>query len=148
MKRDILRRSSIGVIATHRNNSFEYDGSNSLYGADAAFTFFENLNINTYYARSLTDGYEGQDDSYLAQVNYGSDRYGFSASHLKIGDDFSVRKNLDRLELGEIDGGGIRQEEGHFQICLIEKERHPLLEEGKVDKIVALQVGPILPELD
>jgi len=89
VKRDILRRSSIGVIATHRNGGFDYDGANTLYGADAAFTFYENLNINAYYARSLTDGYEGNDDSYQARVSYGSDRYGFNVSHLTIGEDFN-----------------------------------------------------------
>jgi hypothetical protein len=107
VKRDILRRSSIGVIATHRNNSFEYQGSNTLYGADAAFTFYENLNINAYYAKSSTDEYDGKDDSYQAQVSYGSDRYGFNVSHMAIGEDFNpdvgfvrrsdIRKSSARL---------------------------------------------------
>lgn len=89
VKRDILRRSSIGVIATHRDNSIEYDGSNTLYGADAAFTFFENLDINAYYARSLTESFDGNDQSYRGRISYGGDRYGFSLSHLTIGDDFN-----------------------------------------------------------
>jgi len=45
---------------------------------------------------------------------------------------------------GEIYSVDIRQKEGHLQICLVVQERHSLLEEGKVDKIVALQVRPIL----
>ena len=107
VKRDILRRSSIGFIATHRNNSFEYDGSNSLLGVDAAFTFHENLNINAYYSKTQTASLDGKDDSYLARVSYGSDRYGFSFSHLTIGEDFKpdvgfmrrrdVRKTSGRL---------------------------------------------------
>ena len=88
VKRDILRRSSVGVIATHRNNSFDYEGSNSLIGVDAAFTFYENLNINAYYSKTQTQGLNGKDDSYLARVSYGSDRYGFSFSHVTIGEDF------------------------------------------------------------
>ena len=107
IKRDIFRRSSIGVIATHRDNSFDYDGSNSLLGVDAAFTFYENLNINAYYSKSQTEGLDGKDDSYRARVSYGSDRYGFSFSHLTIGEDFNpdigfmrrsdVRKTSGRL---------------------------------------------------
>jgi len=49
---------------------------------------------------------------------------------------------------GEIYSVNIGQEEGYFHICLVIQERHSLLEEGEVDKIVALQVGPILAELD
>jgi hypothetical protein len=107
VKRDILRRSSIGVIATHRDNSFEYEGSNTLYGADAAFTFYENLNINAYYAKSSTEGFDGNDDSYQARVSYGSDRYGFNVSHLKIGEDFNpdvgfVRRSDTRKTSGRV----------------------------------------------
>lgn len=98
VQRDILRRSSIGVIATHRNNSFDYEGSNTLYGADAAFTFYENLNVNAYYARSQTDGFGDDDDSYQARVSYGSDLYGFNVSHLKIGDDFNPDVGFMRRE--------------------------------------------------
>jgi len=89
VKRDIFRRSAIGVIATHRNKTVDYVGSNSLFGADAAFSFYENLNINAYYAASRTDELSGQEDSYQARISYGSDRYGFNISHLKVGDDFN-----------------------------------------------------------
>ncbi len=107
IQRDILRRSAIGVIATHRNNSFEYAGSNSLFGVDAAFTFYENLNINAYYSKSRTEGLNGKDDSYLARVNYGTDRYGFSFSHLSVGDDFNpdagfMRRNDFRKTSGRL----------------------------------------------
>ena len=89
VKRDILRRSAIGVIATHRNNMVDYAGANSLFGADAAFTFFENLNLSAFYAASRTEELVGDEESYQARINYGSDRYGFNLSHLKVGDDFN-----------------------------------------------------------
>ncbi len=44
LRRDILRRSDIGVIATHRTHAVENPASsNSLFGFDANFTFYENL---------------------------------------------------------------------------------------------------------
>ena len=90
IKRDVLRRSSIGVIATHRNRSVEtLGGSNSLFGLDAGFSFYDNLNIDAYYAKTRTDKLEGPDDSYLARVRYGGDLFGFSAEHLKVGEDFN-----------------------------------------------------------
>ncbi len=84
LRRDILRRSDIGLIATHRSHSVEAPaGSNSLFGVDANFTFYENLKINTYYARTWTSdlypsGEKGQ-DSYLAKLDYFGDRYGLVA---------------------------------------------------------------------
>ena len=65
------------------------------------------MNINAYYSKSQTEGLDGKDDSYRARVSYGSDRYGFSFSHLTIGEDFNpdigfmrrsdVRKTSGRL---------------------------------------------------
>ncbi len=107
VRRDILRRSSIGILATHRDKSLDYSGSNSVVGVDAAFTFFGNFNINTYYAKSRTEELDGKDDTYQARVSYGGDRYGFNVSHLKIAENFNpeigfvrradVRKTSGRL---------------------------------------------------
>ena len=57
VKRDILRRSSIGAhrhrpIASPRRGT----GANQAYGVDGTFAFFNNLAINTYWARTQTDG--------------------------------------------------------------------------------------------
>jgi hypothetical protein len=108
IKRDLLRRSSIGVIATHRNRSVEtLGGSNSLFGLDAGFRFYDNLNVDAYYAKTFTDELEGPDDSYLARVRYGSDLFGFSAEHLKVGEDFNpeigfLRRTDVRKSAGEL----------------------------------------------
>ena len=108
VKRDILKRSSIGIIATHRNKSIDYDGSNSVFGVDAAFSFYENLNINAYYAKSRTEGLTGQDESYSTRVSYGGDRYGFSLSHLAIGDEFNP-------EIGFVRRSDIRKTSGRVR---------------------------------
>ena len=108
VKRDVLRRSSIGAIATHRNRSVEtLGGSNSLFGLDAGFRFYDNLNVDAYYAKTITDEFEGPDDSYRARVRYGSDLFGFSAEHLKVEEDFNpeigfLRRTDVRKSAGEL----------------------------------------------
>ena len=50
LKRDVLRRSSIGLIATSVNPSGSgggIGGTNVAYGVDGTFAFFDNLGINT-----------------------------------------------------------------------------------------------------
>ena len=57
LKRDILRRSSVGLIATGRSQTPAGPGSNQAYGVDGTFAFFDNLTFNTYWARTQTDGF-------------------------------------------------------------------------------------------
>ena len=89
VKRDILRRSSIGAMVTNRSQSAVADGSNQGYGVDAALSFFENVALGAYYARTGTPGLDGDDDSYQGQFDYGGDRYGAHAEYLKVGDHFN-----------------------------------------------------------
>ena len=89
VKRDILRRSRIGGIFTGRSVSTEKLGSNEAYGLDAAFSFYDNVYFNGYYARTRTPGRSGDDASYQAAFNYSGDRYGLQLDHLLVGDDFN-----------------------------------------------------------
>ena len=61
VKRDILRRSRIGGIFTGRSVSTVGAGSNEVYGLDALFSFYDNVNFNGYYARTRTPGLDGDD---------------------------------------------------------------------------------------
>ncbi len=88
VKRDLLRRSSVGAIATNRSLSLSGDGSNRVYGADATFSFFDSVNLLGYYARTRTTGVSGRDTSYQARFDYGADRYGLEVDHLLVEDDF------------------------------------------------------------
>src|SRR6476619_3218927 len=75
VKRDILRRSTIGAMVTSRTATAALPGvSNSAFGADAAFSFFQNLNLGGYYARSETEGFRHDNDSYLGRFEYAGDR--------------------------------------------------------------------------
>jgi hypothetical protein len=89
VKRDVLRRSSVGAMATSRSISTIGDGSNQAAGLDAAFRFYDNVELGGYYARTWTPGVPGDEDSYQARFDYGADRYGLQFEHLKVGDAFN-----------------------------------------------------------
>jgi hypothetical protein len=89
LKRDLLRRSSIGLLFTGRSDTLGGAGRNLTYGVDGTFAFFENLGINTYWARTDTRGLSGGDTSYRAQLDYAGDRYGLQLEHLLVGDNFN-----------------------------------------------------------
>lgn len=88
LRRDILRRSTIGVIATNRSPRANGVDTNQTYGVDANLAFFENLEVKGYYARTRTPG---TDDgaSYLGEVQYNADRYGFVYQHLALEEGFN-----------------------------------------------------------
>jgi hypothetical protein len=81
VKRDILRRSTIGVIATSRSRRASGEGSNQVVGADVNLGLLENISINGYYAKSRTLGLSGDDASYYAGASYSADRYGLSGNY-------------------------------------------------------------------
>ena len=89
VKRDILRRSRIGGIFTGRTVSTAGPGSNEVYGLDAAFSFYDNVTFNGYYARSQTPGLDGDDASYQAAFTYAGDLYRLQLDHLLVGDNFN-----------------------------------------------------------
>ncbi len=89
LRRDILRRSMIGMLGTLRTPSADGTGSNVAGGVDASLAFFQDLAVNAYYAKSSTPGRSGDETSYRAQLDYQADRYGLQVEHLKVGADFN-----------------------------------------------------------
>jgi hypothetical protein len=108
IKRDVLRRSSIGTIFTRRSVSPSAPGSNAVYGVDGTFAFFDNLAVNTYWARTRTDGLSGNDISYRGQLDYAGDRYGVQLERLVVGDDFNP-------EIGFLRRDDMRRSFGQFR---------------------------------
>jgi hypothetical protein len=98
VKRDILRRSSIGAIFTNRSASTVAPGTNQTYGVDTAFSFFQNVALGGYYARTATPTLEGDADSYQARLDYAPDRYGARFEYLKVGDNFNPEVGLVRRD--------------------------------------------------
>ena len=103
LRRDILRRSNVGVMYTGRSDSLYGTGANQAYGVDGLFSFFQNLNINAYWAETRTPGagFGGDEASYRGQLDYTGDRYGVRLERLSVGRDFNPeigflrRRNFD-----------------------------------------------------
>ena len=108
VRRDVLRRSTIGVMFTNRSESTVAPGhANQAFGADAAFSFFENVNASGYYATSVTDGHHQDNNSAQARLEYAADRYGAKVDYLKVGDNFTpeigfVRRDNFRRTFGSL----------------------------------------------
>ncbi len=93
VKRDIWRRSSVGLIATNRSKTENAIGAvqagNQVIGVDGTFGFFDNLSVNSYWAKTQTQGLTGNDSSFRGQLDYAGDRFGVQIEQLQVGDDFS-----------------------------------------------------------
>jgi hypothetical protein len=105
VKRDVLRRSSIGAIFTNRSVAVESPGSNRAYGADLAFGFGEGLTGSAYLARTETEGLTGDDRSWQAKVDYNGDLIGANLEALEVGGDFNP-------EIGFVRRSGFRKSSG------------------------------------
>jgi hypothetical protein len=87
-KRDILRRSSIGGMFTHRTATPGRVGSNDGYGVDAAMSFYQNVRFETYLAATQTEGREGDNLSYRGFFDYNADKYGVQLDRLDVEPNF------------------------------------------------------------
>ncbi len=89
VKRDILRRSSIGMMLTNRSDSNVVRGaSNFAYGADASFSLFQNVSLGGYYSQSNVDGKNTDNQSYQGRFDYAADRYGLQLQFLDVGENY------------------------------------------------------------
>ena len=98
IKRDVLRRSALGVLFTNRSVSLEGVGASQAFGADGTFSFYENVNAVAYVARTRTPGRTGRDLSYQGQLGWDGDRYGFRTEHLTVEDNFRPEVGFWRRE--------------------------------------------------
>ncbi len=98
IKRDILRRGSVGGIFTNRSLSQAGDGASQAYGVDTSLAFGDNLSMTSYFARTRTPGATTRDASYQGQVSYEADLHGISASHLVVEDNFIPEMGFARRD--------------------------------------------------
>ena len=100
VKRDILRRSSVGMLLTNRSVSVAGDGSSGTYGVDGTFAFYDNVSLLGYAAKTQTPGRDtrDQDTSYQGQLTYAGDRYGVQADQLLVGKNFSPEVGFVRRD--------------------------------------------------
>ena len=107
VKRDVFKRSAIGVMATNRSLAASDSGSNQAYGVDGTFSFFDNVTTAAYWARTATTGRTGDDQSYQARYDYNADRYGARGEFLAVGKNFNpevgfVRRTNFKRSFGEL----------------------------------------------
>ena len=88
LRRDILRRSQVGVLFTNRSHSLEGPGASRAYGVDTTMVFREDYHVLGYVARTDVPDVTGENLSYQGRFEYSADRYGFEADHLLVGDNF------------------------------------------------------------
>jgi hypothetical protein len=84
IRRDIFRRSNVGVIATARNASGPGRKASVAIGADASFRLSTDTTVLGYYARTDAAGTGAQASSYRFRFSYAGDRYGLAAEHLLV----------------------------------------------------------------
>jgi len=90
LKRDILRRSYVGVIGTYRSRSVEVAGAdNVVFGVDTGLSFYDSLTLTGYYAKADTPGLDSHDHSFRARFDYEADRLAVKVEHLGVGANFN-----------------------------------------------------------
>ncbi len=89
LRRDVLRRSNVGMILTRRSPADQ--DANTVAGVDANFWFFQNVTMTSFYAQSKTgdDNRAATDrSSYRGEFEWSPDRYGLKYEHLVVGSAF------------------------------------------------------------
>ncbi len=129
VKRDVLRRSSIGGIFTRRAGSNGGPAWNEAYGLDGTFSFFDDLTINTYWAQTRAAERLADDTSYRGQLDYAGDRYGVQLEHLVVGDNFNPEVGFLQRDDFERSYGAFRFSPRPQAIAAIRK----LYFEGRLD---------------
>lgn len=89
LKREILRRSYIGVIGTARSPSTLDDSTAATVGIDTGMSFHQNLNIVGFYAKTSSPQARGRDFSYRARFDYNADLLGVQVEQLAVGSGFN-----------------------------------------------------------
>jgi Domain of unknown function (DUF5916)/Carbohydrate family 9 binding domain-like len=115
LKRNLLRRSNVGMMATRRGpalgNGAGTGNAGYTMGVDATMLFFKSINITSYYALTSNPNAAGDNvtgSSYRGRFEYNADRYGASAEHMLIGGDF-------RPEVGYVRRSDIRRTFGQLR---------------------------------
>jgi hypothetical protein len=108
VRRDVLRRSNVGALLTHRAPS---GGTrNTVAGVDGNFAFFQNVIAQAFWATSATEDGDGSLESrssYRGEFEYSGDRYGARYEHLVVGKDFDpqigfLRRQAFRRNYGQL----------------------------------------------
>jgi hypothetical protein len=89
LKQDVMRRSSVGLIATRRAPAGAGGGENVVVGADASLLLYRNVNVYGFFTQARSPGVTTARSSYRAMFEYTPDRFGLIAEHLTVDRNFS-----------------------------------------------------------
>ena len=108
VKRDVLKRSAVGVMATNRSLAANDTGSSQAYGIDGSFGLSQNVSVGTYWAlTNNTASADSNNQSWQARFDYNADRYGAKAEVLEVQQNFRpdvgfLRRTNFRRSYGEL----------------------------------------------
>ncbi len=105
LRRDVLRKSYVGVMAARKTPSAGRD--NLMFGADANIGLGLNV-INGYIARTSTPGRPGNDLSYMVAYENQGDRWGGSAQRLVVEQNFNPEMGFLRRRDFQTTSGSFR----------------------------------------
>ncbi len=89
LKRDVLGRSSLGLLFTDRRRTGPVDSSaNLVAGFDANFAFFSKSKVDLFWARSNQDTPGTSSTSYRVHLLLESDLLGLETDWMQVGDTF------------------------------------------------------------
>ena len=89
LKRDVLSRSSVGLIATNRNPGSNADHNRS-FGLDADFSLLDAaLNVRGFAARSFSPERAGRESAGHLEIDYRHGSFESRVAYLDIGEDFN-----------------------------------------------------------
>ena len=133
VKRDILRRSSVGAIATRPHRSAQSGTGANRRTASTARSRSSTTWPSTPTGRGRgPTGVNGDDTSYRAQLDYAGDRYGLQLERLVVGDNFNP-------EVGFVRRDDMRRNFGQFRFSprprAIKVVRKYLVESASIDYI-------------
>jgi hypothetical protein len=114
-KRDILRRSAVGAMFTHRTATPGRVGANDGWGVDTTMSFYQNVRFDAYLAGTRSEGRAGNNLSYRGFFDYNADKVGVQAEHLVVEPNFlpeigfvrrtDMRRNYGQLRYSYRPGG-------------------------------------------
>ncbi len=104
VKKDILKRSSIGAMFVNRQGATGFGGTkyNRAYGVDAEFNLTDHYTLSAFYARSVSPGIKSSVHSVRVNSVFENNKFRFIGVYEDVGKNFNP-------EVGFIEREGIRQ---------------------------------------
>jgi hypothetical protein len=104
VKKDILKRSSIGGMFVNRQGKTSATGTiyNRAFGVDAEFNLTDNFQIKGFFVKSETPNSKGDNHSARVDSKYEDDKFRFIAVYEDVGSNFNP-------EVGFIEREGVHQ---------------------------------------